>query len=105
MVLLAINMWSIWFVINYFDVTFKIFVYGGVGPQLWAIYINKTNSLYPFIKFPLFLRLREKNILDSNGRLYKHVSDNSKKILSIGNFEILSVVVSCTLRFLTEAST
>ena len=29
--------------------------------------------------------------------IYKHISDNSKKCLSVGSFEILSVVVICRL--------
>ena len=41
----------------------------------------------------LFLKLSEKKCPTPKWTLYKHVSDNSKKCLSVGNFGILSVVV------------
>ena len=45
--------------------------------------------------FPLFLRPSDRNALDSNGPyVYKPELDNNKKCLSVGNFGILSVVLT-----------
>ena len=41
--------------------------------------------------FPLFMQLPEKSPR-LKFIIYKHVSDNSKKCLSVGSFRILSVV-------------
>ena len=45
------------------------------------------------VLFPLFLQLPEKTPRPKC-TIYKHVSDNSKKYLSVGNFGILFVVCS-----------
>ena len=61
----------------------------------WVIF-NSIYILDYFLSkpmFPIFLQLPKKG-LRPKWTIYKHVSDKSKKCLSVGNFGILSVVCS-----------
>ena len=52
---------------------------------------------------PLFLRLPEKGLIPK-WTIYKHVSNNSKKCLSVGNFGILSVVYCLRPEIFTKST-
>ena len=53
---------------------------------------------------PLFLQLSEKGP-KPKWTIYKHVSDKNKKCLSVGNFEILSVVLRLSVCIVSTAYT
>ena len=50
-----------------------------------------------FLRFLVYLRFSNRKCPRPKWTIYKHVSDKSKKYMSVGNSGILSVVVVCVL--------